>query len=95
MKEERSLRLKPSYFDYGGEVDVCVTYRSDDKPCRLSIRRTVDFYELYARSYVPSPFTEVVITRGTLEDVIASANTLMREYVGPDWRNEDLEPEEP
>jgi hypothetical protein len=88
------MRIRPSYFDYGEEIDVCFTYRFNDKPARLSLRRVGDQYELYALRYFPELFTETVITRGTLEEVISSSNSLMRKHFGSDWVNDEVEIEE-
>jgi hypothetical protein len=78
------MRIKPSYFDYGGEVDICHTYLVGDKLARLCVRRAGDQYELYARTFLP-PALETVISRGSLEEVIKSSNTLMQEHFGPGW----------
>jgi hypothetical protein len=89
--EGSTVRIKHSYFDYGAEIDVCFTYRFNDKPARLSIRRKGDLYELYAILYFPEPLSETVITRGPLDEVIYSSNVLMRKHFGPDWNNDELE----
>ncbi len=79
------MKIKHSYFDYGGEFDICFTYQINDKPARLSVRRKGERYELYACPYFPSPLQEEILAQGTLEEVIHSSNTLMQEFMGQDW----------
>jgi hypothetical protein len=85
------MKIRPSYFDYGGEVDVCYTYRIEDKPARLSIRRVRDQYELYARTYHAVPSIESVLVRGSLEEVVQIINALMIGYFGPSWEVDAIE----
>jgi hypothetical protein len=89
-----TVRIKHSYFDYGGEIDVCPIYRINNKPARLSIRRKGDLYELYACPYYPSPFQEEVLAHNTLEEVIQFSNTLVKGFMGPDWMPDEFEPED-
>ncbi len=85
------MKIRPSYFDYGGEVDVCYTYRINDKPARVCIRRTKGEYELYARTIHPDPSTESVILRGSLKEVVEITNALMIEFIGPSWEMDVVE----
>ncbi|MDD1679253.1 MAG: hypothetical protein LUO93_08765 [Methanomicrobiales archaeon] len=89
------MKIKPSFFNFGGEIGVCLTYQIDDKPARVCIRRVRDQYELYARTYGPSQSAvEMVITRGSLETVVDGSNALMREHFGPDWEADVIVPED-
>jgi hypothetical protein len=86
------MKIRPSYFDYGGEVDICYTYRIENKPARLCIRRARDQYELYARTYYAVPSIETVLMRGSLEEVVQITNALMIGYFGPCWEADVIEP---
>jgi hypothetical protein len=86
------MKIKPSYFDYGGEVDVCYTYRIKDKPARLCIRRIKGQYELYAHTLSPDPFSESILLRGSLEEVVQITNSLMTGNFGPSWEPDVIEP---
>jgi hypothetical protein len=87
------MRIKPSFFDYGGEIHICYTYPIDDIPARLCIRRVKNRYELYARTYYPIQAAETVIVQGSLEEVVKRTNALMLEYFGPSWEADVIEPE--
>jgi hypothetical protein len=88
---ERGVKIRPSYFDYGGEIDVCYTFRVGDKPARLCIRKAKDYFELYARTYYPIPPIETVISQGSLEKVVKETNALMIGYFGPRWEVDMIE----
>jgi hypothetical protein len=89
------MKIKHSYFDYGGEIEVCGTCQIGGEPARLAIRRIDDQYELYARFYrFTEPDAEEVILRDSLEKVVQTANTLMWREFGSTWEGDAVVPDD-
>ncbi len=89
------MKIKHSYFDYGGEIEVGNTFLLGDKPARLVIRRVAYQYELYAHFYRSfEPEAGEVIMQGSLEDVVQTVNELMWREFGSFWEGDIVVPEE-
>jgi hypothetical protein len=90
-----TVRIKHSYFDYGGEIEVCNFYTLGNRTVRLSIRRSGKRYELCACPYRSSlSGSDIIITQGSLEDVVEKGNALMREEFGLSWEGDTVVPED-
>ncbi len=90
----RVMRIKHSYFDYGGEIEVWYTLLNNN-PARLVIRRNGNQYELYAHFYrSPEPDAGETIVRGSLEKVIQAVNALMWKEFGSSWEGDIVVPED-
>jgi hypothetical protein len=89
------VRIKHSFFDYGGEIDVCDVYSLGEQTARLSIRRSGDRYQLVVTTYgFPDAGKEISLAQGSLEEIVDTSNTLMKEKFGPDWEGDSIVPED-
>jgi hypothetical protein len=66
-----ALRIKPDFFENGGEVDYGIHGEWGNK-YRISLRKAVDAYEVY-KHYFHSKQDEIVCC-GSLRDCIAYCN---------------------